>query len=140
MDASFYFVHQDDNSQEIDDQIVPSSKLTLFHAQNAASPFITASASKVVQDSEKLHLGEMIIAEKYQDLRAFPELKSTYLQTKSYDRFHLDLKMPIHVSINDFCFNGMKTRTFLHTKPRIFEDHLSKRVSDKHELYEYFIT
>ncbi|KAF8791228.1 dendritic arbor reduction protein 1-like isoform X1 [Argiope bruennichi] len=60
MDASFYFVHQDDSSQELDDQIVPSSKLTLFHDQNAALPFITASATKVLERNRTSYVGDLV--------------------------------------------------------------------------------
>lgn len=37
MDASFYFVHTADNSQDIGDQIVPTSKVTLNPSQHGAT-------------------------------------------------------------------------------------------------------
>ncbi|PRD33704.1 UNVERIFIED_CONTAM: hypothetical protein NCL1_16858 [Trichonephila clavipes] len=46
MDASFYFVHQDDNSQELDDQIVPSSKLNLAGKNNDSSDYSSTTTIK----------------------------------------------------------------------------------------------
>ncbi|GFR10789.1 dendritic arbor reduction protein 1 [Trichonephila clavata] len=60
MDASFYFVHQDDNSQELDDQIVPSSKLNLAGKNNDSSDYSAATTIKVFQKSSNPYVGDLV--------------------------------------------------------------------------------
>ncbi|GFY51625.1 krueppel-like factor 5 [Trichonephila inaurata madagascariensis] len=60
MDASFYFVHQDDNSQELDDQIVPSSKLNLVGKNNDSSDYSTTTTIKVFQKNSNPYVGDLV--------------------------------------------------------------------------------